>query len=190
MTYDWWKDIGTGLMAVVAALTVGFTTIRVAYGSRELAREVSDREKKRSEAADRERYRDQLLRVIEPAVTSLVTYGNALSASDEPNSVAIRQLRADATARLTLVDAIADERDRYITSAILRDFLEATEHDRHPDVRIQVVSRFAGSLSGLIAQRDSFEDRLADVKNTLSQEQAENQRRVTARETAGRLLGR
>jgi len=177
-------------MSVAAALGIGITTISVAVGSRRIAKKVSDREEARGKRADAERYRDQLVRVIEPAITALVAYGNAMMASDKPNSKANEQLRADAIARLALVDAIADKNDRYITSVINLEFFEATVPSRHAVVRQNVAGRFAGALAGVIARREPFEDRLADVKATLDQEEAEQQQRTAAQEAAKRLLGR
>jgi hypothetical protein len=189
ISYEWWRDIGTGLMSVAAALALGITTISVAIGSRRLAKKVSDREEVRGERADVERYRDQMVRVIEPAVTALVAYGNAMMATSTPNSKENEQLRADALARLALVDAVANQNDRLITHVINLEFFEATDRSHHPVVRQNVAGRFAGALAGVIAHRDPFEDRLADVKATLEQEEAEHRRRSAAHETARCILG-
>lgn len=125
--YDWLKDIWLPLLTGGGSVVVGAAAIWVARRSHRLAEDVRTDEKKRDNAAARERYRDQLFRTIEPAVSALLEHRAELNLRRVSGSAEDRNLRSGVVARLRLVDVVVNEEDRKVVKAALDAYRSAVK---------------------------------------------------------------
>lgn len=180
ISYEWWRDIGTGALGVVAAVLTAAATLVVAVRSHLLATKVAtDAETRanqdgvaaevRAERDRDDRYREQLGRVIDSAMATLVEYGNAVKQGFGPTE-GESQLRAAAQARLMLVDATASEDDKPATRAVYEEFHASGHHIRW-DVRRSVAGLLAGALAQVLARYVSPTDIEAAVRRFIEQEE-------------------
>ncbi|MDR6574327.1 hypothetical protein J2X60_002986 [Curtobacterium sp. 320] len=192
-SYEWWRDVGTGSLGVIAAVLTAAATIWVAIRSHNLAKKVAedaaeraDRDRRdaerRAEDDRADRYKDQLGRVIDSAMTALVAYGNAVTEglgwTDEQ-----RQLHAASQARLMLVHATANEHDKPATQAVYEEF-HSSGHSARWDVRRSVAGLLAGALANVLARQDSVETIEANVRAFIEQEEKAARERSRARMSA------
>lgn len=172
-TYEWWGDIGTGLLSFLAAVVIGGITVTIAIRSHQLARRSAREVKERADRDDAERYRDQLIRVVEPAVTELVAFGNLVDTARRIDTAEERQARAAALSRLVLVDAVAQGKDRELASAISQAFFVGSLVVPWGwVVRVQVAGRLAGALAAVVGKQHTHADLLKDVESTVAEEEA------------------
>lgn len=169
-SFEWWSQFGTGLLNFAAAVLVGGATVAVAWRSHRLAKKVAEEAELRASADAEDRYRDQLIRAVEPAISSLVKYGalagsNFLNAVDDEGAA-----RSDALSRLLLVDAIAKDDDRRITTEIFRAF-EASGFSKWNRARAMVAGRLAGSLAAVIGRQHHPDVLIVDVRGALAEEE-------------------
>ncbi|MBF4626529.1 hypothetical protein [Curtobacterium flaccumfaciens] len=122
--YEWFKDfflpgfvgIGTtlfGLGAVLAARKAN----GAADESNGLTVAVRADELKREESAARERYRDQLFRVVEPAVTSILAHRAEIMTSYRIGHPAEGILRSEVVSRLWLTAVVTNDTDGRLVDA-------------------------------------------------------------------------
>ncbi len=193
-SYEWWRDIGTGSLGVIAAILTAAATLIVAIRSHQLATKVATAAEKRAnrdrdeaeKRADRDRddrYRDGFGRVIDSAMAAIVAYGNEVQ-EGSGKTVEEQQLHAAAQARLLLVHATANDADAPATQAVLEEFLRVRQQVRW-DVRRGSAGLLAGALANVLARQDSPEDVALAVRKYIDQETAEAiERTRTAREQA------
>lgn len=179
ISYEWWRDIGTGLMSVATAAIVGGTTIAVAVRSQRMARSAQDVASSRDEKASVDRYRDQIVRVVEPAVSALVAYGNAVNSSSNPDASENNQLRADALSRVILLKAVANAVDSNAVEAIRKTFASASTH-KNKRVRVHVTGRLAEKLAELVSVESSRSELIKSVEGSI-QAQEQHEARKAAR---------
>ncbi|ROS63889.1 hypothetical protein EDF42_2143 [Curtobacterium sp. PhB172] len=185
ITYEWWGDIGTGLLSFLAAAVIGGITVTIAIRSHILAGRSVREAKDRAERDTADRYRDQLVRVVEPAVGDLVAYGNLIDAAKMVNTDEERQVRAGVLSRLILVDAVAQGEDRALTSAIIESFSQGSRVLRHGwIVRVQIAGRLAGALAGVVGKQNSHDELLADIKGAVANEEKKADAAVQAQKNA------
>ncbi|MFJ3027973.1 hypothetical protein ACIPEQ_03945 [Curtobacterium sp. NPDC087080] len=169
-SFEWWSQFGTGLLSFAAAVVVGSATVAVAWRSHRLANKVAEEAGLRASADAEDRYRDQLIRAVEPAIGSLVKYG-ALAGSNFLSAVDVEgAARSDALSRLLLVDAIAKDDDKRMTTEIFRAF-EASEFSKWNRARVMVAGRLAGSLAAVIGRQHDPDVLIADVRGALAEEE-------------------
>jgi hypothetical protein len=172
ITYEWWGDIGTGLLSFLAAAVIGGITVTIAIRSHMLAGRSVREAKDRADRDTAERYRDQLVRVVEPAVGELVAYGNLIDAAKMINTDEERQVRAGVLSRLILVDAVAQGEDRALTSAIIESFSQGSRVLRYGwIVRVQIAGRLAGALAAVVGKQHSHDELLADIEGAVANEE-------------------
>jgi hypothetical protein len=140
--YDWLKDIWLPLLTGGGSVVVGAVAIWVARRSHRLAEQVRKDEKKRDDAAALERYRDQLFRTVEPAVTALLElrahFATDLRANRSPDRSAVARVLS----RLNVIDAIASDDDRRMVNAVIDAFEEAAD-TKNPAVLHNVLGGLA-----------------------------------------------
>lgn len=170
-SYEWWRDIGGGLLGVVAASIVGAVTLLVAWRSHRLARRVTDREERRIDRERDERYDARLVGMVEPAMSSLLRYIRA--ADEEFEGPGHFAEQATVTARLTLVDAVARGADRRVSGALIAQHLRLIRH-RNPGVHLEVAAEWTGHLGSLVSRKHSVDVLVAMVESSI--DRAETQR--------------
>lgn len=163
VSYEWWRDIGTGLLTVVAALLVGASTLSVAIRSHLLAEAVTKRENKRIADEASERYDARLASAVENAAERVLDY---LEHSGR-TTVGLSGKTFAATAALTLTDAVARGDDRKVTSAALSAFNEAA-NDTDARVRALVAGEVAGAIIAIVARQDSNAVILGKIRTAVS----------------------
>ncbi|MCS6559972.1 hypothetical protein NYQ31_16355 [Curtobacterium flaccumfaciens] len=170
-SYEWWGDIGTGLLSFISAVVIGGATVAIAVRSHRLAATSARDGEARAARDDAERYRDQLIRVVEPAVSELVLYGNLVNSADRLDTVAELQARASTIARMNLVEAVARERDREVAVAITEVFVEGSRVVRFGKfVRVQVAGGMAEALADLLGRQKAHAELVADIRSTVGRE--------------------
>ncbi|TDW69150.1 hypothetical protein EDF51_106134 [Curtobacterium sp. PhB25] len=167
-SFEWWSPFGTGLLSFTAAALIGATTATVAFRSHLLARRVAATADQQAKSAREDRYRDQLLRVVEPAVSSLVEYGNHVSEAQRVETAGELQLHATTLSRLFLVDAVADESDQEVTQAVVQAFHSLHKTPRW-GTRVEVAGRLAGALARLIGRDYEQEEMLAYIRGSIEE---------------------
>lgn len=156
--YDWFKDfflpgfvgIGTtmfGLGAVLAARRAN----GAADESNGLAAEVRADELKREVSAARERYRDQLFRVVEPGVTAVLAHRAELMKTHRLGTPAEGILRADVVSRLWLIMSVASAEDAKLVDAT-SDALQDGIKTGRSDVVVFVLGQIALMLPSLLRE--------------------------------------
>lgn len=128
------------------SVVVGAVAIYVARQSHELAKQVRADEGTRDEAASRERYRDQLFKVVEPAVSAVIDYTNEVNTVHEVDTAELRKLRSAASSRLRLMRAVAVGQDRLIADVA---WIRLGDITKHPLWQVQAYA--AAGLAGLVA---------------------------------------
>lgn len=193
-SYEWWRDIGTGSLGVIAALLTAAATLFIAIRSHQLAAKVAndaekranqdrDEAEKRAERDRDDRYRAGFGRVIDSAMAAIVAYGNEVQ-EGFGKTVEEQRLHAAAQARLLLVHATANDADAPATQAVLEEFLRVRQQVRW-DVRRGAAGLLAGALANVLARQDSPEDVALAVRKYIDQETADATKRTrTAREQA------
>ncbi|WIB69783.1 hypothetical protein [Curtobacterium sp. MCBD17_026] len=134
--YDWLADmtlpalagiggivVGTGAMvAAHAANKVAEQSRAIAEQSLALAEQVRGDEQRREADAGRERYRDQLFRTVEPAVTALLGHRAEVAAG---RGLADRSTVAEVLTRLQLILAVVNDEDEALIIACLNAYERA-----------------------------------------------------------------
>lgn len=150
--YDWLADLAVPALSGIGGIVVGVGAVVVAYRSHGvaershgLAEQVRADEQKREADASRERYRDQIFRTVEPAVSALLDLRGELMARPEIGTPAERNLGSNVTARLSVISSIASRDDKRVLLAAARAFIDARRTKR-PDV----LRRVAGQLALLL----------------------------------------
>ncbi|TPG05571.1 hypothetical protein EAH85_12620 [Curtobacterium flaccumfaciens] len=160
--YDVLKDLVVPGLAGIGAVVFGLGAVLAALRSNDvaeqshgLAEQVRGDELKREGDAARGRYRDQLFRTVEPAVTALLDYRAAVLASrGNLSSSEVRNASSNVIARLRLVGVVADEQDRRLVIATLKAMQAAMATNDSAVVR-QVLGSLAMLLPDLLSeQRD------------------------------------
>ena len=163
VSYEWWRDIGTGLLTVVSALLVGASTLIVAIRSHLLARAVTERENKRLIAEADERYNARLTSSVENAAERVLDYIE--HSGRTTRGLAVKTFAA--TSALTLTDAIARGGDRKVISAALAAFNESAD-DVDAGVRALVAGEVAGAIIAVVARRDPNAAILGKIQTAVS----------------------
>lgn len=167
ISYEWWRDIGTGLLSVVGAVLIGASTVFVAFRSHALAKTVTERESRRIAVEAAERYDARLTSVVETAVGRVLDFVEHSSRTTE--GLGTKKF-ALATA-LTLVHAVARGDDLKVTRAAL-DALEQSMDDDDALVRALVAGEIAGAITAVVARKDSIAVILGKIQTAVKRARA------------------
>lgn len=145
-----------GIVVGAGAMLAAFASNKVADQSFELAKQVRADEQKREGDAARERYRDQLFRAVEPAVSAVLEHRAVLLRERKLESQAERLAGATVVVRLELVRAVASPTDFPVAQAFVDAFLNA---NRTTEVMIvaAVLGDLALTLPGLLSDASKTE---------------------------------
>lgn len=117
-SYGWWADIGMPGLAGVGGSVVGVGAIVVAARTHSLAKQVRRDEQDRDRDAARKRYREQLFRTVEPAISAILDHALQVDAGGTTSPSAGSRLVTDVMARLHVLSVVPSAEDR--------EFVEAT----------------------------------------------------------------
>lgn len=144
--YDWLADLTVPGLAGIGGIIVGTGAMVAAFSSFNLARQVREDEQRRERVAEAERYRDQLIHVLEPAVSALLAHRAEMVKLHSVGTPAERNLRSDALARLKLAQVVASKEDRRIVSEVTTAFIAS-----HKTKHWQVMGGTNGELTIYLA---------------------------------------
>jgi hypothetical protein len=144
--YDWLADMALPGLAGIGGIVVGTGAMVAAFASYNLARQVRGDERRREEEAARERYRDQLIRVLEPAVSALLEHRAEMVKSRTVGTPAERNLRSDAMARLKLAQVVASGEERRVVLEAMTAYIAS-----HKTKHWQVMGGTNGELTIYLA---------------------------------------
>lgn len=166
--YDWTKDIALPTLVGVGSIAVGLIAAVVARQSHNLALQVRSDEAKREEAAARERYRDQVFRVVEPAVAAVIDYTNEVNTAHEVDTAELRQLRSVTSSRLRLLRSVAEGDDRRIALAAWACFRDIANHPWW-EVQAYASSGLTVYLSAILEQERDIEAVISRIGTLIDQ---------------------
>lgn len=169
-TYEWWRDIGTGLLTVTAAVLVGASTLTVAIRSHLLSRAVTAREAKRIADERSERYDGRLTTAVERAIERLVDYLDHSVRGTTDQQIK----RVAAVTAVTMVQAVARGNDNKIATAAGKAFTEASASTSSP-VRSLITGEVMGVLSAMVARREPASSLLAKITSAVARAEASRQ---------------
>jgi hypothetical protein len=132
---DFLKDPLLPALYAIGTIRVGIGAIAAADQSNGLAAQVRDDEQQRdaaaaAAAAARDRYRDQLFRVIEPTVSAMLALRAEIQTSHRVGHPAEALLRSDVISRLSFVSSVATRLDRRVALACLQALNDALSTGR------------------------------------------------------------
>jgi hypothetical protein len=171
-SYEWWNDIGVPTLGAVGSIAVGAGAIVVAYRSHNLAERVRGDEHKREADAARERYRDHLFRTVEPAMAALLDHRAEVARFRRTGARPAREAVANVMSRLNVVDAVANDEDRPMVSAVIATY-EAAVDRKDLAVLEYVLGGLAFGLARLVSQARSIPDLVSTTNGLLDQAVAE-----------------
>lgn len=165
--YDWLKDIGLPALVGLGSIGVGAVAIVVARQSHELAMQVRQDEGKRDDAAARERYRDQLFRSIEPAVSAILAHRAEILRVYRINVPSEGLLRAATVSRLWLVAVVTSESDARLVHAS-RKALDGSLATGRGDVTAYVLGELSLMLPALLHDDRDVDDLVKQTEEIVS----------------------
>lgn len=120
--YDVFKDFVLPGITGLGSIAVGVGAIVVAVKSNALAEKVRDDEEDREKDAARERYREQLLRVVEPAVEAMLAHRAEVQTSQLIGYTEEGHLRSTVVTRLFIARTVATREDAQLVDALREVF--------------------------------------------------------------------
>lgn len=157
ISYEWWTDIGASSLSGLGGVLVGVGAIVVAARTHSLAKLVRDDEQRRDLLAAEVRYREQLFRTVDLAVTALLEFRGQLAAAMYGGQKPVWSAIADVRSRLGMIDAIADADDKRVVRAVLKAFEEAVDV-ANPAVLHNALGKLAGVLPMVLADDRKIEE--------------------------------
>lgn len=161
--YDVLKDLLVPGLAGIGGIVVGagamlaaFASNKVANQSLGLAHQVRVDEQNRERDAARERYRDQLFRTVEPAVTAVLEHRAVLLREGKLEAQVERLAGATVLVRLELVRAVASPTDFPVAQAFVDAFLESNK-TKEAKIVAAVLGDLALTLPGLLSDASKVE---------------------------------
>lgn len=166
--YDWLTDIWLPLLTGGGSVVVGAVAIAVARQSHRLAKQVRADEGKRDEAARRERYRDQLFRTVEPAVTALLDQRGEIRTARRVGTSEDRNAVAKVLGHLNMIEAVANDEDSALVRAVLRAY-EAAAQRKDMAVMLFVLGGLAFTLPRLLSEDRDIADLVRQTDNIVQE---------------------
>lgn len=158
--YDWLKDIVLPLVVGAGSVWVGFAAWRVARQSHQLAEQVRNDEANRAKDAARDRYREQLFRIIEPAAAAMLDHSDAIEERRSNGGKAARGSGANfvsaVMSRLHLLSVVTNAEDEEFVEATIEAYGRALKND-DLDARADLITALALGIARLLDEDRDIE---------------------------------